>query len=88
MWSKKGTFVQVNIEWPQTKTFQFNFKKYIVDVLWGQPIKLIQLMPTNVQNFMNIDGTTLILIIWSPWVSGGPQKPQILTASTKFYAIH
>ena len=61
---------------------------YIVDVLWGQPIKLIQLMPTNVQNFMNIDGTTLILIIWSPWVSGGPQKPQILTASTKFYAIH
>ena len=42
MWSKKGTFVQVNIEWPQTKTFQFNFKKYIVDVLWGQPIKLTQ----------------------------------------------
>ena len=38
-------------------------------VLWGQPIKLIQ-----VQNFMNIDGTTLILIFLSPPLVAGPQK--------------
>ena len=34
---------------------------YVLDVLWGQPIKLIQL-----QNFMNIDGTTLFLFFFVP----------------------
>ena len=33
------------------------------------------------QNFMNIDGTTLILIFWFSRVSAGLQKPQTLTAS-------
>ena len=32
------------------------------------------------QNFMNINGTTLFLFFLSPRVSPGPQKPQILTA--------
>jgi hypothetical protein len=33
------------------------------------------------QNFMNIDGTTLILFFSSPPFSAGPQKPQTLTPS-------
>ena len=37
------------------------------------------------QNFMNINGTTLFLIFLSPRVSEGPQKPQTLTASKTKY---
>ena len=33
------------------------------------------------QNFMNIDGTTLILFFSSPPFSAGPQKPRTSTAS-------
>ena len=33
------------------------------------------------QNFMNIDGKTLILFFSSPPFSAGPQKPQTLTPS-------
>ena len=33
------------------------------------------------QNFMNIDGMTLILFFLSPPFSAGPQKPRTLTAS-------
>ena len=32
------------------------------------------------QNFKNIDGTTLILFFSSPPFNAGPQKPQTLTA--------
>ena len=52
----------------------------IVDVLWGQLIKLIKLVP--LQNFMNIAGATLILIFWFPWVCAGSQKPQ--ASKTKY----
>ena len=37
------------------------------------------------QNFMSIDGTTLIFIFWFPQLSAGPQKPQTLTASKTKY---
>ena len=37
------------------------------------------------QNFMNINGTTLFLFFLSPRVSAGPQKPQTLTASKTKY---
>ena len=30
---------------------------------------------------MDIDGTTLFLLFWSPTFCAGPQKPQTLTAS-------
>ena len=43
-----------------------------LDVLWRQPIKLIQVVSS--QNVMNIDGTTLILFFLSPPFSAGPQK--------------
>ena len=43
----------------------------LLDVLWCQPIK----------NFMNIDGTTLILFFSSPPFSAGPQKHQTSTVS-------
>ena len=35
--------------------------------------------------FLNVDGTTLILIFWFPQLSTGPQKPQTLTASKTKY---
>ena len=55
-----------------------------MDVLWGQPIKLIQVV-SLLQNFMNIDGTPFFKIFWFPRVSAGPQKPQTLTAlKTKY----
>jgi hypothetical protein len=38
------------------------------------------------QNFMNIDGTTLFLFFLSPRFSAGPKKPQTLTASKSKYA--
>ena len=52
-----------------------------IDILWGQPIKLIQV----VQYFININGTMLFLFSLSPWVSAGPQKPQTFTASKTKY---
>ena len=59
----------------------FNLIKitYLLEVLWGQPIKLIQVV--LLQNFMNIDGPTLILFFSSPTFSAGPKKPQTLTPS-------
>ena len=39
------------------------------------------------QNFMNIDGTTLFLFFSSPPLCAGPQKPQILTTSKIEYEI-
>ena len=36
-------------------------------------------------NFMNINGTMLFLFFLSPRVSGGPQKPQTMTASKSKY---
>ena len=50
------------------------------DVLWCQPIKLIQVVPTS-EFHEYIDGTTLILFFSSPPFSAGPQKPQTLTPS-------
>ena len=44
-----------------------------IDVLWGQPIKLILFL---LQNFMNIDGTTMILFVLSPPLAAGPQRGQ------------
>ena len=40
-------------------------------VLWGQPIKLIQVF--LLQNFVNIDGTTLFLFFSSPPLCAGFQ---------------
>ena len=37
------------------------------------------------QNFMNIDGTTLILFVLSPQFSAGPRKPKTSTASKTKY---
>ena len=37
------------------------------------------------QDFMNIDGMTLILIFLFPRLSAGPHKPQTLTASKTKY---
>ena len=37
------------------------------------------------QNFMNINGTALFLFFLSPRVSGGPQKPQTMSASKSKY---
>ena len=34
---------------------------------------------------MNINGTMLFLFLMSPPVSGGPHKPQIMTASKSKY---
>ena len=44
---------------------------YIVDVLWGQPIKLAQVASTS----------ELLSSKSFPLISAGPQKPQKLTAS-------
>ena len=44
-----------------------------VDVLWDQPIKLIQVVSTF-KYFMNIDGITLFLFFSSPSLCAGPQK--------------
>ena len=59
---------------------------YVLDVLWFQPIKLIQVVSTLVlQNFTNMDGMTLILFFSSPPFNAGPQKPQTLTSSKNKY---
>ena len=52
---------------------------YLLDLLWGQPIKLIQVVSTS--EFHDIDGTTLVLFFLSPLLVAGPQKPQKLTTS-------
>ena len=49
-------------------------RTYIIYVFWGQLIKLIQVV--SIQNFMNIDVTTLILIFWIQRVSAGTQKQE------------
>ena len=45
---------------------------YLVDVLWGQQSSLSKLFP--LQNFMNINGTTLKSFFWFLRLSAGPQK--------------
>ena len=47
---------------------------YVLDVLWGQPIKLIQVVSTSEFHEYYIDGTTLILHFLSPPLVAGPQK--------------
>ena len=56
--------------------------RYLLDVLWGQPIKLAQGIKWLVlQNCMKINKTTLFSSKSFPLISAGPQKPQKLTAS-------
>ena len=50
-------------------------------VVWGQPIKLIQ-VGILLQNFMNIDGTTLILIFWFL------RQPQWGLVQMKFWNVY
>ena len=47
--------------------------------IWGQWIKLIQVVSTS--EFNEIDGTMFILFFFVPSAVAGPQKPQTLTAS-------
>ena len=53
---------------------------YIVDVLWGQPIKLAQVASTS-ELLKKIKGRTLFSSKSFPLISAGPQKPRKLTAS-------
>ena len=53
--------------------------RYIVDVLWCQPIKLIQVVSTS--EFNEYWWNDIAFIFLSPLLSAGPQKPQTLTAS-------
>ena len=52
---------------------------YILDVLWGQPIKLIQVVSTS--EFLEYWWNGLDFIFLSPQLVAGPQKPQKLTTS-------
>ena len=71
----------------KAKMASFNFKaQYIdqtvrpqlLDVLWGQPIKLVQMASTSelLENQRNLFSSKSF-----PLISAGPQKPQKLTAS-------
>ena len=53
-----------------------NSTTYLVDVLWGQPIKLAQVASTSelLENQQND-------LVFFKIISSGPQKPQRLTAS-------
>ena len=51
---------------------------YVVDVLWGQPIKQNQVASTS--ELLENHGTTLFSSKSFPRISAGPQKPQKLTA--------
>ena len=57
------------------------FVWYIInlDVLRGQPIKLVQVGSTS--ELHQIDGTILFPSKTFPLISAGPQEPQKLTAS-------
>ena len=61
--------VQARIQ-EELKRLKEQVSTYVLDVLWCQPIRVIQVIST----FMNIDGTTLILSFSSPPFSAGPQK--------------
>ena len=52
---------------------------YVLDVLWGQPIELAQVL--LLQNCLKINGTTFFSLKLFPLIASGPQKPQKLTAS-------
>ena len=56
---------------------------YIVDILWGQPIKLIHVVSTL--EFHEYQWNDVIFIFLPPRFSAGPQKPQTLTASNSKY---
>ena len=56
----------------------FSNVAYRVDVLWGQPIKLIQVVSTS--DFHEYCWNDIDFFL-SPWLVAGPQKPQTLTAS-------
>ena len=49
--------------------FCYPISTYILDVLWGQPIKLIQ-----VASCMKINGTNLFFLNLFPLIASGPQK--------------
>ena len=57
--------------------------KYVVDILWCQPITLIQVVSTS--EFHEWNGTTLFLFFLSPWLVAGPQKSQTFTDSKPMY---
>ena len=61
--------VQARIQ-EELKRLKEQVSTYVLDVLWCQPIRVIQVIST----FMNIDGMTLILSFSSPPFSAGPQK--------------
>jgi hypothetical protein len=48
--------------------------------LWGQPIKLVQVASTS-ELLENQQSTFVFFSKSFPFISAGPQKPQILTAS-------
>ena len=52
---------------------------YLLDALWGQPIKLAQ-VASLLQNCLTINRTNLFSSKSFPLISAGPQKPQKLTA--------
>ena len=51
------------------------------EVLWGQPIKLVQVASTLEFEYLKINRTTLFSLKPFPLISSGPQKPKKLTAS-------
>ena len=57
--------------------------RYIVDVLWCQPIKLIQVVSST--EFHEYWWNDFDFILSSPPFTAGPQKPETLTASKIMY---
>ena len=51
---------------------------HIIDVLWGQPIKLIQVASNS--DCVKINGMAFFSLKLFPLIASGPQKPQKLTA--------
>ena len=60
------------------RVFLFCFY-WILDVLWGQPIKLIQVASKT--ELCENQWTDLLFLKLLPIIASGPQKPQKLTAS-------
>ena len=52
--------------------------QWLIDVLWGQPIKLIQLASNS--ELRENQWTTLFSLKFFPLIASGPWKPQKLTA--------
>ena len=71
-WSLVNIFISMISLW-------YSGSWYVIDVLWGQPIKLIQVVSTS--EFHEYWWNDFGFIFLSPWLVAGPRKPQKLTTS-------